>query len=176
MGEEIKEQNKISELISESLESIKGLVDANTVVGTPINTPQGTVIIPISKISVGFAGGGNDYAGKNSPAKKNNFGGAGGTGVTVSPIGFLVVDAEGKTEMVTMQNPVNSNAGSSIESIVEKLPSILDKLKAAFEKKKKAKKEESAKENAEVKTESENTENPNAEKEIAKEEKNPDNT
>ena len=70
MGEEIKEQNKISELISESLESIKGLVDANTVVGTPINTPQGTVIIPISKISVGFAGGGNDYAGKNSRRKK----------------------------------------------------------------------------------------------------------
>lgn len=171
MGEEIKEQNKISELISESLESIKGLVDANTVVGTPINTPQGTVIIPISKISVGFAGGGNDYAGKNSPAKKNNFGGAGGTGVTVSPIGFLVVDAEGKTEMVTMQNPTNSNAGSSIESIVEKLPSILDKLKATFEKKKKAKKEESVKEECEIKTESENGEKTEIKTEITEEEK-----
>ena len=170
MGEEIKEQNKISELISESLESIKGLVDANTVVGTPINTPQGTVIIPISKISVGFAGGGNDYASKDSSPKKNNFGGAGGTGVTVSPVGFLVVDSEGKTEMVTMQNPTNSNAGTSIESIVEKLPSILDKLKATFEKKKKAKKEESAKDDSEVKTEPENG------KENAEEEKKTNNT
>lgn len=136
------EQNRISELISESLESIKGLVDANTVIGTPINTPQGTVIIPISKISIGFAGGGNDYASKNSSPDKNNFGGAGGTGVSVAPIGFLVIDATGKAEMITMQNPTANDVGSSVESIVSKLPSIIEKLKDTIGKKKKSKEEE----------------------------------
>ena len=73
------QKNKISELIESSLDSIRELVDANTIIGEPILTAVGTTIIPISKVSVGFAGGGNDYAGKNSAAVgKNNFGGGGG--------------------------------------------------------------------------------------------------
>ena len=81
-------ENKIPEIIRSSLENIRSMVDANTVVGEPISTAPGTTIIPISKVSVGFAGGGNDYAGKNAQASgKNNFGGAGGSGVTVKPVG-----------------------------------------------------------------------------------------
>lgn len=69
-------------------------------------TSAGTTIIPISKVSVGFAGGGNDYAGKNSAAVgKNNFGGGGGTGVSVSPVGFLIVSADGKVELLNINNP-----------------------------------------------------------------------
>lgn len=142
------EKNKISELIKESLASVREFLDANTVTGTPIETPSGTVIIPISKISMGFAGGGNDYASKNaSPKQKNNFGGGGGTGVSVVPIGFLVVDSEGKVDMININNPTN-DIGSSIESIVEKLPAIMEKLKATFEKKKEEKEQKKAEESA----------------------------
>lgn len=123
--------NKITDLIKESLGGIREFMDANTVTGTPITTPSGTIIIPISKVSMGFAAGGNDYANKDSAPNRNNFGGGGGTGVSVTPIGFLVVDAEGGVDMININNPTN-DLGSSIESIMEKLPGILDKVKDAL--------------------------------------------
>ena len=123
--------NKITALIKESLGGVREFMDANTVTGTPIETPSGTVIIPISKVSMGFAAGGNDYANKDSAPNRNNFGGGGGTGVTINPIGFLVVDAEGGVDMININNPTN-DLGSSIESIMEKLPGILDKVKSAL--------------------------------------------
>ena len=126
-----KQGNKITDLIKESLGGIREFMDAITVTGTPINTPSGTVIIPISKVSMGFAAGGNDYANKDSAPNRNNFGGGGGTGVSINPIGFLVVDAEGGVEMININNPTN-DLGSSIESIMEKLPGILDKVKSAL--------------------------------------------
>ncbi len=122
--------NKITDLIKESLGGIREFMDANTVTGTPIETQAGTVIIPISKVSMGFAAGGNDYANKDSAPNRNNFGG-GGTGVSINPIGFLVVDAEGGVDMININNPTN-DLGSSIESIMEKLPGILDKVKSAL--------------------------------------------
>jgi uncharacterized spore protein YtfJ len=85
---------------------------------------------------MGFAAGGNDYANKDSAPNRNNFGGGGGTGVSINPIGFLVVDAEGGVDMININNPTN-DLGSSIESIMEKLPGILDKVKSAFESAKK---------------------------------------
>ena len=80
-------ENKMTEIIRASVDSIKSSFDANTVAGTPITTENGTVIIPVSKLSVGFASGGVDYVGKN-PTKngESNFGGGGGTGVTVTPV------------------------------------------------------------------------------------------
>ena len=96
-------ENKLTEIIQASLEQIKQVVDANTIIGTPITTPNGTTIIPVSKVMVGFASGGLDYLGKNMARKAQNspqnsglttnFGGGGGTGVTVQPVGFLVVGA-----------------------------------------------------------------------------------
>ena len=136
-----KQGNKITDLIKESLGGIREFMDANTVTGTPINTPSGTVIIPISKVSMGFAAGGNDYANKDSAPNRNNFGGGGGTGVSINPIGFLVVDAEGGVEMININNPTN-DLGSSIESIMEKLPGILDKVKSALGSKKEGTKAE----------------------------------
>ena len=137
-AEEVSENqgNKITELIKESLGGIRDFMDANTVTGTPITTPSGTTIIPISKVSMGFAAGGNDYSNKDTAPNRNNFGGGGGTGVSVNPIGFLVVDAEGRVDMLNINNPTN-DLGSSIESIMEKLPGILDKVKAALESAKK---------------------------------------
>jgi hypothetical protein len=79
--------NKITNLIKESLGGIREFMDANTVTGTPIETPSGTVIIPISKVSMGFASGGLDLPAKSEEGNKN-FGGGGGTGVTVLPIEY----------------------------------------------------------------------------------------
>lgn len=135
------QKNKISELIESSLDSIRELVDANTIIGEPILTAVGTTIIPISKVSVGFAGGGNDYAGKNSAAVgKNNFGGGGGTGVSVTPVGFLIVSADGGVELLNINHPTGaSDLGASIESVVDKAPDIIAKIKALFSSKKKKK-------------------------------------
>ena len=140
------QKNRISELIESSLGSIRELVDANTIIGTPLQASAGTTIIPISKVSLGFAGGGNDYAGKHSMSVgKNNFGGGGGTGVSVTPVGFLIIDADGQVEMLNISNPTGaSELGNSIENIVEKAPDIIAKIKAIFSSKKKKKDGEDA--------------------------------
>lgn len=138
------EENKISSLITSSLEGIRDLVDANTIIGRPIEAGNGTVIIPVSKVSVGYAGGGTDFAGKHTqPNGKNNFGGGGGTGVSVTPVGFLVVSENGRVEMININNPTGANdIGSSIENIVDKAPEIVEKIKGLFKGKGKDKKAE----------------------------------
>jgi len=131
--------NKIQEILSSSLESIRSLVDANTVIGTPINTPSGTVIIPVSKISMGMASGGIDYAGKNEEAVKSklqNFGGGGGTGLSVVPVGFLVVSADGRVEMINIGMEQNAGPIEQVADVIERSPDIFAKLKAFFGKKK----------------------------------------
>ena len=89
-------ENRIPEIIRSSMENIRSMFDANKVVGDPISTPQGTTIIPISKISMGIAASGFDYnPKKEAQPRPQNFGGGGGTGITVNPIGFLIVDKDG---------------------------------------------------------------------------------
>lgn len=130
-------KNKISEVIASSLDGIKNIVDADSVIGTPIETPSGTVIIPISKVSVGFVGGGNDYPGKNAQASgKNNFGGASGSGVTVKPVGFIVVTATGAVSILNLDQAGANDLGSSIQTIIDKAPEYIEKFKAAIGKKK----------------------------------------
>ena len=139
--------NKISGIIETSLEKIRNVVDANTIIGTPINTPNGTTIIPVSKVMVGFASGGVDYLGKNTKkaAEKEsakadnlpkNFGGGGGTGVTVQPVGFLVISADGNVQML---NVGTTNAGSNdkidqVANLIERSPDLISKIKAVFAK------------------------------------------
>lgn len=131
-------KNKISEVIASSLDGIKNIVDADSVIGTPIETPSGTMIIPISKVSVGFVGGGNDYPGKNAQASgKNNFGGASGSGVTVKPVGFIVVTATGAVSILNLDQAGANDLGSSIQTIIDKAPEYIEKFKAAIGKKKK---------------------------------------
>ena len=86
----MEKESSIKQLISSSLEQVRTIIDADTVVGKQMVTPSGTVIIPISKVSMGFASGGLDLPTEEKDEVKN-FGGGGGTGVTVTPIGFLTV-------------------------------------------------------------------------------------
>ena len=127
-------ESSVKNILSSSLDQIRTIIDANTVVGNPIHTPSGTVIIPISKVSMGFASGGLDYNGKTANTKQN-FGGGGGTGVSVTPVGFLTVSADGKVELITIANP-GGDSVDKIASLVERTPDILEKIKAVFQKKK----------------------------------------
>ena len=129
------EENKLQEMIRTSLESIRAMVDANTVVGTPIQTPAGTTIIPISKVSVGYASGGVDFNGKNAPSK--NFGGGGGTGLTLHPVCFLAVNAEGEVELLELGQG-KAGAVDLVADAIEKAPDVLSKLKKLFKRKKKS--------------------------------------
>ena len=132
-------ENKMTEIIRASIDSIKSSFDANTVTGEPITTANGTVIIPVSKLTVGFATGGVDYLGKNAQTNaKNNFGGGGGTGVSVTPIAFLVVSPNGNVEMLNIANPVREpqDPVTQIINAIERSPELIEKLKIAFSKKK----------------------------------------
>ncbi|MBQ4561819.1 MAG: sporulation protein YtfJ [Clostridia bacterium] len=130
--------NKISDIIRTSLENVKEIVDSNTVIGEAVPTSNGTVIIPVSKVSIGIATGGLDYKGKNKEANKpNNFGGAGGTGVSVKPVAFLIVKNDGNVELLNVDNPTIAGTDDTVEmiaSFIKKSPDIISKIKSVFKK------------------------------------------
>ena len=105
-------------MLENTIAKIREMVDANSVIGTPITTPDGVTIIPVSKVSVGFGGGGSDYT-KNNAA----FGGGAGGGVKVTPICFLIVK-DGAVRMMPVAAPANTTA----DRIVEQVPDVLDKI------------------------------------------------
>lgn len=128
-------ENKLEEIIRTSLESIRSMVDANTVIGAPIATENGVTVIPISKISVGYASGGLDFNGKNK-ADTQNFGAGGGTGISINPIGFLVIKKDGGIEMINVDDSYPVNPLDQISEIIDRTPSLFGKIKSLFKKNK----------------------------------------
>ncbi|MDD3228026.1 MAG: GerW family sporulation protein [Oscillospiraceae bacterium] len=127
----------IEGMMDTTLNNIKQMVDINTIVGDPITAPDGTMIIPISKISYGFASGGSDFACKQNP-DKDFFGGGAGAGVTITPVAFLTI-SNGTVKMLQI-DPYNSSA----DRIVGMVPDIVDKVNEMISKKQKKKEEKSA--------------------------------
>ncbi|MBO5415904.1 MAG: sporulation protein YtfJ [Clostridia bacterium] len=129
-------ENKIPEIIKSSLENVRSIVDANTMVGEPIITPTGVTIIPISKVSVGVATGGVDYSSKkeSSPVRQQNFGGGGGTGLTMAPVGFLIIDSDGDVEFINVGMKGKPDPVDQIADLVERTPDIIAKIKKLFDK------------------------------------------
>ena len=119
-------------MLENAIAKIREMVDVNSVIGTPITTPDGVTIIPVSKVSVGFGGGGSDFANSS----KDAFGGGAGGGVKVTSICFLIVK-DGAVRMMPVATPANTTA----DRIVEQVPDVLDKL-AAFIDSRTAKKDE----------------------------------
>ena len=117
---------KLPNMLDSTISKIREMVDVNSVVGDPISTPDGVTIIPVSKVSVGLAGGGSDFATKNANAKDTPFGGGVGAGVKVTPIAFLIIK-EGNVRMLPVAIPANTTA----DRLVEMVPDTLDKI-AAF--------------------------------------------
>lgn len=124
----------IENLMGTTMEKIREMVDANTVMGDPITTSDGTVLIPISKISYGFASGGADV-----PTKKSDitsaFGGGAGAGVTVMPLAFIVIN-NGEAKLLQIQSYEDST-----DRIIGMAPELIDKIASMFKKNKKSKKE-----------------------------------
>ena len=117
---------KLPQMLENSFAKIKEMVDTNSVVGDPIVTADGVTILPISKISVGFGGGGSDFAVKTT--QSDAFGGGVGGGVKVTPIAFLVIK-EGSVRMI----PVAVPASSTADRIVELIPDTLDRISNLFD-------------------------------------------
>jgi sporulation protein YtfJ len=128
----------LSDMMTSSMSKIRDLIDVNTVIGTPIQTPDGVTIIPVTKVSIGFGGGGTDFATKNYPANRDNaFGGGAGTGINIIPIAFLII----RGESVRML-PVAEPASTSVDRIIEMVPDILDKVENILDERKKKKEED----------------------------------
>ncbi len=110
-----------------TMTKIKEMVDVNTIVGQPITTPDGIVIVPVSKVSFGFASGASEYSVKDKPG----FGGGNGAGVKIEPIGFLVI-REGNVRMLNIAPP----PGTTLDRVVEMIPGVLDRVEEFIEKRK----------------------------------------
>ncbi len=122
------EKKTINELLGISMEKIKEMAAANSIVGNPITTPDGTTVIPISKVSYGFASGGSDLPSKYD---KELFGGGAGAGVSIKPEGFLVISPDGTAKYVGMESgsdPISS-AMNAVPGIVEKIQGFINKKK-----------------------------------------------
>lgn len=122
----------INDLMSTTMQKIREMVDANTIVGQPIITPDGVTLIPVSKLSFGFASGGSDYVSKNKkPGDANTFGGGTGAGVKISPVAFLVVKGDSVRVL-----PVDPSGSNTLDRIVDVVPEVVDKVTAFLDKKK----------------------------------------
>ncbi len=123
-------EHPIQNLMAETMEKIKNMVDVNTIIGAPIPTPSGTTIIPVSKVTFGFGAGGTDYQSKHAKdSAPLCFGGGGGAGVTVSPICFLVVDSTGDARIL----PLNAQAETTADRLVEMIPGAVSKVSSFME-------------------------------------------
>lgn len=95
----------ITNLIDGAMDKLKGIIDTSTVIGERVETPDGTVIIPISKVSVGYVVGGGEYADLSSRRVANHFPMAGGSsgGMSVTPVGFLI-ETQGDVKFINVEN------------------------------------------------------------------------
>ena len=122
-------EHPINSLMDTTMNKIKEMVDVNTIIGDPITSPDGTIIIPVSKVSYGFASGGSDLPTKNTA--KDCFGGGSGAGVSIQPIAFLTV-YKGEVNLL----PIEKYDGAA-DRVVGMVPDLVDKVTALFKKDKK---------------------------------------
>ena len=112
-------EHKVQETLRVTMDEIRGMVDANTIVGKPITCENGSTVIPISKVSFGFASGGSDLPTK---VVKETFGGGGGAGVTITPVAFLVIMPN---DVKLLQLSVNA---ATPNAIINMVPDVMDKI------------------------------------------------
>lgn len=110
-------------MLDSTIAKIREMVNANSVVGEPVVTADGVTIIPISKVSVGFGGGGSDFVSKNVNHHENPFGGGVGAGIKVTPVAFLIIK-DGSVRMLPVAEPANT----TVDRLVEMVPDTLDKI------------------------------------------------
>lgn len=119
--------NSIEGILGVSMEKIREMVDVNTIIGDPISAPNGTTIIPVSKVSFGFASGGSDLPAQSA----EKFAGGAGAGVTVKPQAFIVIKNDGDVELLELGGKT-----SPMEGIIDSIPGLIGKIKDLVGKKK----------------------------------------
>lgn len=119
-------------LVKTAMEKIKEMVDVDTVIGNPIVTNNGTTIIPVSKVSVGFGSGGSDLPSKQA---KDLFGGGAGGGLSIQPIAFITIMPDGNVKLLqmTINAPKENAALALIPDVVDKIAGIISKGKTEDE-------------------------------------------
>ena len=125
------DNNPIGELMQNTMENVRGILKVDTVVGDPIYTPDGITLVPISKISVGFGGGGVEFGSKKE-GERRPYGGGNATGVKVEPIGFLIIK-DGVVRMINVTPP----ASTTVDRVIDLVPQVMDRVDAFIEKTKK---------------------------------------
>jgi sporulation protein YtfJ len=136
-------EHPIQGLMRTAMENLKQMVDVNTIVGDPVTTPDGTLILPISKVGFGFAAGGSEFTVENEHDKREEqaitpfesketaavgfpFGGGSGGGVSITPIAFLVVGTNG-VKVVPLDHSTRL-----VERIIDSAPALVDKITSMF--------------------------------------------
>ena len=122
--------NPIGELMQTTMENVKNILKVDTVVGDPIFTPDGITLVPVSRISVGFGGGGVEFSAKTS-GEARPYGGGNATGVKIEPIGFLIVK-DGVVRMIDVTPP----ASNTVDRIIDLVPQVMDRVDAFIDKRK----------------------------------------
>ena len=123
-------EHPIQGLMNVTMDKIRQMADSNTIIGKPIKTDDGTTILPVSRISFGFATAGTDFDGKNA-ANKDLFGGGSGAGVNIQPVAFLVVK-DGCVRTIQL-----SDGSNTIDRALTMLPELVDKVSALLKKEEK---------------------------------------
>ena len=123
--------NEISDVMKETMSKIKEMVDVNTIVGSPITTPDGVTLIPVSKVTFGFAAGGSDGKAKETGKPPVRFGAGSGAGVTISPVAFIVLTGE-NARLLYVDPPANT----AVDKIIDLVPQVMDRVENFIDKKK----------------------------------------
>ncbi len=124
------DKNPIGELMQNTMENVRSILKVDTVVGDPIHTPDGIMLVPISKISVGFGGGGVEFTQKKA-GETRPYGGGNATGVKIEPIGFLIIK-DGVVRMINVTPP----ASTTVDRIIDLVPQVMDRVDAFIDKQK----------------------------------------
>ena len=118
------DKHPIGDLMETTMQKIKEMVDVNTIVGAPITTADGITLIPVSKVSFGFASGGSDFQSKHQqPGRNNSFGGGSGAGVSIVPVAFVVVKG-GTVKMLS----IAPEETSTVSKVIDMVPDVFEKL------------------------------------------------
>lgn len=135
----MEQNNPLSELMRTTLESVRAMADANTIIGTPIQA-DGVTLIPVSRLSFGVAGGGTEFSTKKQTSGDNGFGGGSGASAKIEPVAFLIV-RDGAVKIL----PVAPSPTTTVDRVIETVPEVVDKVTGFIErqqvKKEKAKPE-----------------------------------
>ena len=125
----MENKHPINDLLGTTMEKIRTMVDANTIIGQPIRA-EGVTLIPVSKLSFGFGTGGSDFTTKNQkPAQANTFGGGSGAGAKLEPVAFLIVKGE-SVRLLSVAPP----AGTTVDRVIDMVPEVVDKVTSFIEK------------------------------------------